>query len=287
MKKIIGIIAVVIAFFAVDTALTYNNFIKDCDYLIKNDFEITQSNHPEKVWDKVFFGNSVVMSGYREEWSNAGYVNLGLSYGTMTDLEQMIKKHYIKIGSELVIGLNELTLYDDFQTNPTYIWHKKFYMPYAYFERDVFYPVITEGFDKLLHGENPAPEKRENQQKYVTYGMLGDDELLNTLNKYENEYFHLPDEAFRDNFEALDFVFEYCEKNNIRVRALWMPWNPRCGVPEIFPHILSMVTQHCDSYGVELVDLQNIYPEEYFFDTAHLNSETGAPAFTALMDEWL
>lgn len=36
----------------------------------------------------------------------------------------MIEKKHINIGSELVIGLNYLTLYDEFETNPTYIWHK-------------------------------------------------------------------------------------------------------------------------------------------------------------------
>ena len=42
MKKIAAIIAVVIAIAVGDLALTYNNFIADSDYFVKNDFEITQ-----------------------------------------------------------------------------------------------------------------------------------------------------------------------------------------------------------------------------------------------------
>ena len=61
MKKVLAIIAVAIAIFAADIALTHTNFIKDSDYFVKNDFEITEHKHPEKVWDKVFFGNSVVI----------------------------------------------------------------------------------------------------------------------------------------------------------------------------------------------------------------------------------
>ena len=60
MKKIVTIIAIVLAIAVGDLALTYNNFIVNSDYFVKNDFEITQYKHPEKVWNKVFFGNSVV-----------------------------------------------------------------------------------------------------------------------------------------------------------------------------------------------------------------------------------
>ena len=135
MKKIAAIIAVVLMIAVSDLALTYNNFIKDSDYFIKNDFEITQNHHPEKIWDKVFFGNSVVISSYIEEQSQSEYINLGLDYGVVTDLWKMIEMRHINIGSELVIGLNYLTLYDEFETNPTYIWHKQPYVPYAYLDR--------------------------------------------------------------------------------------------------------------------------------------------------------
>ena len=98
MKKIAAIIAVVLMIAVSDLALTYNNFIKDSDYFIKNDFEITQNHHPEKIWDKVFFGNSVVISSYIEEQSQSGYINLGLDYGVVTDLWKMIEMRHINIG---------------------------------------------------------------------------------------------------------------------------------------------------------------------------------------------
>ena len=54
MKKIVTIIAIVLAIAVGDLALTYNNFIVN-RLFCENDFEITQYKHPEKVWDKVFF----------------------------------------------------------------------------------------------------------------------------------------------------------------------------------------------------------------------------------------
>ena len=287
MKKIAAIIAVVIAIAVGDLALTYNNFIADSDYFVKNDFEITQCKHPEKVWDKVFFGNSVVISSYIEEQSTSGYINLGLDYGVVTDLWEMIEKRHINIGSELVIGLNYLTLYDEFETNPTYIWHKELYVPYAYFERDRFYPIITDGFDKLLKGQNPLPYKYLPQEKHVYHGTMSDRALADAMARYEEEFFNLPTEKFEKNIEALEKVINYCNENNIRVRAVWMPWNPKYEQPALLGEVRAMADAVFNKYNVEVLDLENELPAEYFYDTGHLNYDVGSPKFTEMIDQWL
>lgn len=287
MKKIAAIIAVVLVIAVGDLALTYNNFIVNSDYFVKNDFEITQEHHPEKVWDKVFFGNSVVISSYIEEQSSAGYVNLGLDYGVVTDLWGMIEKRHINIGSELVIGLNYLTLYDEFETNPTYIWHKEFYVPYAYFERDRFFPMIEDGFNKLLQGQNPLPYKYLPQEKHVYHGAMSDRTLEDAMARYEELYFNLPTEKFEKNIEALENVINYCNENNIRVRAVWMPWNPKYGQPALLEQVRAMADAVFNKYNVEVLDMENELPAEYFYDTGHLNYDVGSPRFTEMIDEWL
>lgn len=287
MKRIVTIIAVVLAIIVADLALTYNNFIVDSDYFVKNDFEITQSKHPEKVWDKVFFGNSVVISSYMEDMSESGYVNLGLDYGVVTDLWEMIDRRYINIGSELVIGLNYLTLYDNFETNPTYIWHKKIYEPYAYFERDRFYPIIEDGFDKLLLKQNPLPYKYLPQEKHVYHGAMSDKMLEKTMKKYEEEYFNLPDEEFSENLQALQNIIDYCETNEIRVRAVFMPFNPKLEKPELITRVKAMANEVFAKNGVEVLDLEDELGAECFYDTGHLNYDVGAERFTSLIDGWL
>ena len=287
MKKIVVIIAIFLAIAVGDLALTYNNFIADSDYFVKNDFEITQCKHPEKVWDKVFFGNSVVISSYIEEQSTSGYINLGLDYGVVTDLWEMIEKRHINIGSELVIGLNYLTLYDEFETNPTYIWHKELYVPYAYFERDRFYPIITDGFDKLLKGQNPLPYKYLPQEKHVYHGAMSDRALADAMARYEEEFFNLPTEKFEKNIEALEKVINYCNENNIRVRAVWMPWNPKYEQPALLGGVRAMADAVFNKYNVEVLDLENELPAEYFYDTGHLNYDVGSPKFTEMIDQWL
>ena len=287
MKKIVVIIAIFLAIAVGDLALTYNNFIADSDYFVKNDFEITQCKHPEKVWDKVFFGNSVVISSYIEEQSVSGYINLGLDYGVVTDLWEMIEKRHINIGSELVIGLNYLTLYDEFETNPTYIWHKELYVPYAYFERDRFYPIIENGFNNLLKGQNPLPYKYLPQEKHVYHGAMSDAALADAMERYEEEFFNLPTEKFAKNIDALEKVINYCNENNIRVRAVWMPWNPKYAQPALLGEVRAMADAVFNKYNVEVLDLENELPAEYFYDTGHLNYDVGSLKFTEMIDQWL
>ena len=287
MKKLAALIAAVLAIFVSDIALTHNNFIKDSDYFVKNDFEITQHSHPEKTWDKVFFGNSVVISSYMEDSSSAGYVNLGLDYGVVTDLWEMIKGRYIDIGSDLVIGLNYLTLYDEFETNPTYIWHKKIYVPYAYFERDRFFPMIERGFTNLLHGEDPLPYTYLPQEKHVYHGALSDRALAEISESYADSYYNLPAEKFTKNVEALEKVINYCNDNGIRVRAVWMPWNTKLQMPQLMKDVRAMADAVFAKYGVDVLDLETALGPECFYDTGHLNYDIGSPKFTELMDEWL
>ena len=287
MKKIIIIFAVIASFLAVDLTLTYNNFIKDSDYFSKNDFEITQYKHPEKVWDKVFFGNSAVISSYIEEQSDSGYINLGIDDGVVTDLWDMLRKRHINVGSELVLGLNYLVFYDEFETNPTYIWHKEIYEPYAYFERDRFYPIITRGFDNILHGENPMPFKYLTQEKNVYHGAVSDSALSDSMERFDRLFFNQPIEKFDKNMVALEKIIKFCSKRGIRVRAIWMPINPKCEMPELPGQVREKAQAIFDNYGIETLDLETTFGAEYFFDTGHLNYDVGAPRFTEMLDEWL
>ena len=107
MKKVLGIIAfiaAVAALFYADDLLAHHNPIVNSNIFVQNDFEITQHDHPEEVWDKVFFGNSVVLSSYIENRSRSRYVNCGIDDGVVTDLRDMLYGNWMKVGRELVLG---------------------------------------------------------------------------------------------------------------------------------------------------------------------------------------
>lgn len=285
--KILLALAIAVSVFAVDSYLSHNNFIADSNIFVKNDFEITEQNHPEKVWDKVFFGNSVVISAYMEDKSSSGYINCGLDYGVVTDLWEMIDKGYISIGSELVIGLNYLTLYDDFGTNPTYIWHKKWYQPYAYFERDRFYPLITGCFTRLINGESVPPMTYTYQKKAVYHGRVSDKALSEKYQEYEDEFFNKSIDSYSENFDALINVIDYCNENNIRVRAVHMPWNPMFEKPQLVCDVHKKADEIFNKYGVDVLNFEDEFEKEAFYDTGHLNYDVGSEQFTELIDEWL
>lgn len=290
MKKFGKIFLALILIFALlfgDWWLAHNNFIVNSNIFVKNDFEITQHDHPEEVWDKVFFGNSVVISAYLEEESTSGYINLGLDYGVVTDLWEMIDERYINIGSELVIGLNYLTLYDDFDTNPTYIWHKEWYQPYAYFERDRFYPLITGCFERLINGESVPPMTYTYQDKAVYHGRIEDAALKEKFKEYETQFFNKSIEDYRENLEALEKVINYCNENNIHVRVVHMPWNPMFEKPQLVRDVRTETDKVLQKYSVEVLDLEDSLKTEFFYDTGHLNYDVGSPVFTEMIDKWL
>lgn len=285
--KIILALVLLASLFAADNYLSHSSLIYNSNIFIKNDFEITQEKHPEKVWDKVFFGNSVVISAYMEDKSTSGYINLGLDYGLVTDLWEMIDKGYIEIGSELVIGLNYLTLYDDFDTNPTYIWHKKWYQPYAYFQRDRFYLLITGMFERFLNGESIPPMTYSYQNKAVYHGRISDNALKDKLSEYEEMFFNKPIEDYHENFEALEKVISYCNDNGIRVRVVHMPWNPVFEKPPLVKAVRENTDAILEKYDIEVLDLEDEFGPEYFHDTGHLNYDTGSEKFTETIDVWL
>lgn len=290
MKKAVKLLLTIIiaaALLIADSYLAHNNFIVDSNIFVKNDFEITQHDHPQEVWDKVFFGNSVVVSAYMEDKSSSGYINCGLDYGVVKDLWEMIDEGYINIGKELVIGLNYLTLYDDFDTNPTYIWHKEWYQSYAYFERDRFYPLITGCFERFLSGESVPPMTYTRQKKSVYHGKVSDKELLDKLAEYDTEYFSKGLDSYKENIQALEKVIMYCQENNIRVRAVYMPWNPIAQRPQIVRDLNEATSMLFNSYGVEVLNLEDEFGEEAFYDSGHLNYDTGSEKFTQLIDSWL
>ena len=92
LKKNSWLLVLLVAFAVLDLVVgaVFQPYLIRSGRFLLNDFELTRRDHPEQVWDKVFFGNSVVISAYREDVSQSGYVNLGLDYGVVRDLWEML-----------------------------------------------------------------------------------------------------------------------------------------------------------------------------------------------------
>lgn len=285
--KSVRFLALLLAFFLLTdcaAALVGTRYIQ-AGYVWMDDFEITRRDHPEKVWDRVFFGNSAVISAYREDVSQSGYVNLGLDYGVVTDLWDMLRRGHIDIGSELVVGLNYLTLYDDLETNPSYLWHRRTLEPYLYFQRDDLFQLCKDAARAALGREVSPPHAGMSKTYY--YGSLSDAELGEKMAAYEEAYFSLPVEDFSRNLSALEKVADWCGKNGVRLRVVWMPWNPAAEQPALSLQLRDTVADWCAGAEVAFLDLGDSFDATCFHDVGHLNYEYGAYRFTEEVDLWL
>lgn len=269
------------AFLVTDLLLraAFTPFLIHSGRFVLNDFELTRRDHPEEVWDKVFFGNSVVISAYREDVGESGYVNLGLDYGVVRDLWEMTQRGDIKIGSELVIGLSDLTVYDKFETHPTYPWHQDWYEPYAYFQRDRLRLTLENTLFRRPWEDHSA------RQKIHYSGSMSSEELAEKIKT--SRYVNLPIEDFQENLICLEKIANYCRENNIRLRCVWMPVNPEVEISSETRAVYDQIAAICKEQEVELLDLERSLDTACFYDIGHLNYEYGAYRFMEVIDPWL
>lgn len=261
--------------------------VKELKPVWKDDFEILQLDHPEEVWDKVFYGSSSVIAAYIEGRGDSGYINAGLDYGTIQDLWEMIDGGHARIGSELVLGVDELTFLDDLPTNPTYVWHRAWYEPYVYFHRDRLWKIIDDGVHNLMEGERFITIDHSDQEHQTYHGHLNDQELAAHMARVEEQFGDMSPEGCAENFAALEKLADWCRENGVRLRAVWMPLNSKV---ELFPagwDVIHSAQEKFSELGIETLDLIDAVPAQYFYDIGHLDYETGAPYFTDLIEPWL
>ncbi len=271
-----------------DIILTSVDPLKFSPHFVRNDYDITELEHKEKVWDKVLFGSSVVTASYIEKESKSGYYNVGVDYGTVSDIYNMMRKNEIKIGTDLVIGLNDISFLDSLDTNHTYIWHKKWYQHYIFFERDKIYPLFEVGIINLI---NKRPLINEpaygNSKKTVYTGQLSEEDLEKSNKGMIEKFGGCTLEDCKQNYSDLEKLIKLCERKNIRLRAIWMPWNPKVPIYGFAQETMNEANRIFSENGIEVYDMTNMLESEYFYDIGHMNYENGAIHFTKLVDDFL
>ncbi|MGI5970768.1 MAG: hypothetical protein ACOX7P_03465 [Oscillospiraceae bacterium] len=282
------LIALIVLFIIADTLLGafFDKYTLSSGNFWLNDYEITRRDHPEEIWDRVFFGNSAVISGYREDLSESGYINFGVDYGTMTALLKILRSNKVKIGSELVIGINWALMFDNMETNPNYFWNRRL-EPYSYFQRDRIYTAITGKLKSLVTGGSWAYGQFRNQTKTYYYSCLSASELNEKAEIYAQKYWSAGIDGCGGNLSALVQVARFCEKNGIRLRAVMMPWNPSVEKPEVIRALDKRVADICEENNVELLEFSDEFDAECFYDLGHMNYEYGSRLFTEVIDAWL
>jgi len=271
-----------------DAWLTRTQPVEHSTLFQPNDFEKTIRAHGgEREYRRMLFGNSVIISAFLEGESQSGYANFGLDYGVMTDLRDMLRREDAVVTEDLVIALNYFVLLDTMDTNPTYPWHRRPWEPYLYFQRDRLHTLWTEGTARVLHGEPFVAQRYEDLNKYMYAGMMSDEQLEERIAVHRELYWGLDASYYQENLEALREVIAYCRERGIRLRAIWMPWNPYIPMPENPARVRVLADAILQEAGVAVLDLENALPRDCFHDLGHLNVEHGAVVFTEEVDPWL
>lgn len=271
----------------IEVVLNQMNPVSKLTVFPKNDFEKITAKYSEDDFDKVFYGNSAVISAFIDSQSESGYTNIGIDYGTIEDLYALLEMEFLEVGSELVIGINYFTLMDTLDTNPTYPWHKDIYEPYLYFNRNRVNPIIVDGFTNVLKGEEFITARYESFERTVYRGVMDDQELQDRISVHEELYWDQGIEYYDDNLEALEKVIEFADKNDIRLRTVIFPWNDVIEKPDTTVLAESHASEILEAHSIEILDLSDAMPRDYFHDLGHLNYEYGAVNFTEEIDVWL
>ncbi|MFH5187518.1 hypothetical protein ACHHV8_35840 [Paenibacillus sp. TAB 01] len=280
-------------FICSDLAIAYWNPMVTSRRFYKNDFTKTLYHHQWTGHGPVFFGNSAVTGAYIEEQSRSGLIEMGLSYGKLTDLQAILDRQLFHVEQELVVGIDVHTMIDSLETDPTYQWFKPWYQPYVYTYRDYFRDSGTEFVKSLYKGV--MDRKPDELFAYVPRwidkelypGQIAPDELEKKWDEYDKRFGWMTQQDYKDNLQAVDYMIRYAEEHQLKLRVIWMPWNKGYALPRYMPGLQEEVNRRLAAHHIPVLNLLQSYDARYFHDLVHLSREGGAPVFTKEVDAWL
>jgi hypothetical protein len=285
LKKNSFVLGLLLAIVVSDLLISWWNPMVSSRRFYKNDFTKTLYQHGWSQSGPVFFGNSSVTGAYIEEKSDAHLVEMGLSYGKLTDLKEILEKNLYQVKNQLVIGIDVHTMLDSLETDPTYPWFKIWYQPYVYAYRDYFRDSGEEFVRNLSKGSLAYEPRWIDKELYP--GRKDDDFLKTKWADYDKRFGSMTLKDFQANLDSMQWVINYASEHQLPLRVIWMPWNKGYADPPYIASLKQTVNRQLNAANVPTLDLMHTYEPQYFHDLVHLNREEGAPLFTKEVDTWL
>ncbi|MEW9702753.1 hypothetical protein [Paenibacillus sp. SI8] len=285
LKKNSFVLGLLLAIVVSDLLISWWNPMVSSRRFYKNDFTKTLYHHGWSQSGPVFFGNSSVTGAYIEEKSETHLVEMGLSYGKLTDLKGILEDNLYQVKDELVIGIDVHTMLDPLETDPTYQWFKMWYQPYIYTYRDYFRDSGEEFVKNLFKGSLAYEPRWIDKELY--HDRKDAAYLQTKWNDYDKRFGSMKPQDFKDNLAALGWVLAYAKEHHLSLRVIWMPWNKAYTDPPYVASLKQEVNRQLQAANVPVLDLMHTYDPRYFHDLVHLNREEGAPLFTKEVDTWL
>lgn len=282
------------AFLLIDAFVGWLDPMTNSRRFEKDDFTKTLFHHQ---WDRsgpVFFGNSAVTGAYLEHKAAVPLVEMGMSYGKITDLQHILQRGLYTPVDQLVLGIDVHTMLDAMQTDPRFPWSKPWYSPYLYHYRDYLQDAgkewLRNAWGGLRRGELDVRTFEPRWiDKELYFGRKSAEDMKKDWLRYEERYSWRQLNDFADNLDALDWVIGYAQKKGLPLRVVWMPLNPDPAYPQpgYWKPLKEKVNATLKQHGIPVLDLSDAFASAEFHDLVHLNQETGAPQFTREVDRWL
>ncbi|MDF2721788.1 MAG: hypothetical protein K0Q59_1463 [Paenibacillus sp.] len=293
-KKNSFVLLLIVAFALIDLGIAKFDPMTHSRRFEKDDFTKTLFHHQ---WDRsgpVFFGNSAVTGAYMEQKAALPLVEMGMSYGKITDLRHILQRKLYTPEEQLVIGIDVHTMLDAMETDPRFPWSKPWYSPYAYYYRDYFQDAGKEWLRNLWSGLKRGELDVSTYEprwidKELYFGRKPAAELQKDWQRYADKYSWRPLDDFADNLDAMEWVIEYAKQQHLPLRVIWMPLNPDPAYPQpgYWKPLKEKVNAILQRNNIAVLDLSDAYAPTDFHDLVHLSQEDGAPKFTREVDRWL
>jgi hypothetical protein len=210
-----------------------------------------------------------------------------MDYATAQDLYELLSGGYIRVEGELILAVNWCLVWDDLDTDPTYIWHKGPLESWIYFQRGRLFSLIRDDVNALLRGAPLRGRTHLNDQKEIYRGHMTDAQHEARMARLNELYFSHGEAGYDDNLKALDRVLDWCASNGLRVRAFWLPENPERKLGPVNDAVHAACEDLFARRGIELYDMTDRFGAECFYDTGHFEYDIGAPLFTKELDKWI
>lgn len=288
LRRISFIVLLLCAFIASDRYIAKLDPVTN-SMRYQNDFAISLYEHQwKRSSPAIFYGNSGVTAGYIEQDSLVPMAEMGLAYGHITDLKGILQGGFYTVTEQIILGIDAHLMIDSLtEESLVYPWLKPWYQPYVYYYRDYLRDLGSIYIDKHVL-DKPIEEKNLFRKTANTIkGSMPDDYLAMKWKEYNDRFGWMTTKDFEDNIEALHWLIQYSDKHNISLKVVWLPWNPK------YPHLPYMgslrtqVDQILADHQVPVLDLEDAFTADKFWDLVHLSHDIGGPALTKEVGEWL
>jgi len=290
IRKNLFFLFFILFFIISNTVFAKMDYVNKSPMFVPNDYAKTLYEYGTNRFSTAILGNSTAIAALRNDLLGKDCGNASISYGTIKDFEEILRRGFIVSDKEVIICANYLAFLDNWETNESYPWLREPYAPYVYYYRSATADYLKENIINYFKGDNTFFEPVADYyfDKTITPGHMTDSELEERKISFEERFGDKTIEDFKGNIKALEKIISYCNKKDLTLRFVWMPINPKYDnrpayIKELSEKVNGILTEN----NIDYIDWTDAFEAKYFYDLGHISWEEGSLVFTQEFIKWL